>query len=213
MPRRPGHHLTVARRLALLAGAALAVAACQTNDAGGVASCQIAQEVSAPSSPLTLLADARLEHVAEGSFALTGFDADRAMARWATYDPAAGALGAERTLALQAAAAGPWLAIASKSAPGDTLLVAQAPAADTQRDDAELHVFAVPTSASSSTAPRSGPVLARIPGALANGARPRSPSPRRAPGRTPSSPGSIPPSAASRSSRSRRRASPWASPS
>ncbi|HEV3031742.1 MAG TPA: hypothetical protein VG319_08860, partial [Polyangia bacterium] len=150
---------------------ALSAAACQTSDAGGVASCQIAQEVSAPGSPLTLLADARLERVAS-SFALTGFDGDRATARWAIYDPAAGALGAERSLALQAAAAGPWLAIASKSAPGDTLLVAQAPAVDTSRDDAELHVFAVPTSASSSTAPPLGPALARSPGALANGGAP-----------------------------------------
>jgi len=172
MPRRPGHDLGVAGHLATLAGLALNAAACQTSDATGVASCQIAQEVSAPGSPLTLLADARLERVATSSFVLTGFDADRATARWVNYDPAAGALGAEHALALQTAAAGPWLAIATQSAPGDTLLVAQAPAVDTSRDDAELHVFAVPTSASSSTAPPLGPALARIPGALANGGAP-----------------------------------------
>jgi hypothetical protein len=171
MPRHPGHHLGVTRRLALLAGVALNAAACQTNDTG-TASCQISQEVSVPSSPLTLLADARLERVGPASFALTGFDADRTTARWARYDPAAGALGAERTLTLQPAAAGPWLAIASKNAPGDTLLVAQAPAVATRREDAELHVFAVPTSASSSTAPALGPVLAHVPGALANGGTP-----------------------------------------
>ncbi|HEY2728955.1 MAG TPA: hypothetical protein VGK52_03385 [Polyangia bacterium] len=137
-----------------------------------MASCQIAQEVSAPGSSLTLLADARLERVSASSFALTGFDADRATARWATYDSAAGALGAERALALQMAAAGPWLATVTQSAPGDTLLVAQAPAVDTSRGDAELHVFAVPASASSKTAPPLGPALARIPGALANGGAP-----------------------------------------
>jgi hypothetical protein len=167
MPRRPGG-LTVAARVAVSALAALGVA-CQ-NSPAGTAGCQFSQQVAVPGSPLTLLSGAQLAR-AGASFVLTGVDADRATARWAIFDPAAGALGTERSLALPAAGAGPWLAVASEATPGDTVLVALA-VATANGTDAELHVVAVPTASPPVMAPPLGPALAVIKNGFANGATP-----------------------------------------
>jgi hypothetical protein len=167
MPRRPGG-LSVAAGVAASALAALA-GACQ-NSNPGTAGCLFSQMVAVPGSPLTLLPSAQLERVG-ASYALTGVDADRATARWAIFDPAAGALGPERSLALPAAGAGRWLTVASAAATGDTVLLALAVAA-ANGTDAELHVVAVPTSSPPAMAPPLGPALALIKGAFANGATP-----------------------------------------
>jgi hypothetical protein len=169
MPRRPGHELVVSAHVAGLAALVFGAAGCQTGDPG-TAGCLISQQVAVPSSPLTLLPNARLDRVATG-FALTGVDADGATARWAPYDATAGALGAEQTLALTVGAAGPWLTLSSEKTPGDTLLVVEAVAA-ANGADAELHVVSVPASASTATPLPLGPPLAVIPGAFANGATP-----------------------------------------
>jgi hypothetical protein len=182
MPRRPGHDLTARTTacpavLGAVVTVAFGAAACQTGDPG-TAGCLISQQVVVPSSPLTLLRGARLDRVASGlagnqssGFALLGVDGDGATARWAAYDATAGALGPERALALTPGAAGPWLTLASEKAQGDTLIVVEAVVA-AGGADAELHVVAVPSSASLTTAPALGPPLVVIPGAFANGATP-----------------------------------------
>ena len=116
---------------------------------------------------LTLLPHAQLQSLGT-SFALLGADAGGATARWATFDATAGALGAEASAPLPTGAAGPWLALASGKAPGDTLLSAFAVP---QGDDAELHMAVIGTAAPA-TAPSAGPVYAVSHGALANGAAP-----------------------------------------
>jgi hypothetical protein len=168
MPRRSGHDLNArgAIRLAALT-AVLAVAGCQTSDTT-ISGCSIAQQVAVPASPLTLLPDARLDRLG-ADFALLGADADGMTARWAIYDPAAGALGAESSAPVQPGAAGPWLALTSGKAPGDTLLSAFV---IPQGNDAELHLTVVPTATPPAAAPAVGPVYAVSAGALANGATP-----------------------------------------
>jgi hypothetical protein len=168
MPRRSGHDLNARAALRLLAVAgALGAAACQTTQTT-ITGCQIAQEVAVPGSPLTLLPSARLDRVGAG-FALLGADADGATARWTIFDPTAGTLGAESAAPVQAGAAGPWLALASGKAPGDTLLSAFVVA---QGNDAELHLNVVSTAAPPAAAPPVGPVYAVSAGALASGAAP-----------------------------------------
>jgi hypothetical protein len=162
MPRRAG-------RLAV-AFASLGATACQPADPG-TAGCEISQEVTAASSPLMLLANARLDPVGS-AFVLTGADADGATARWATFDPASAAVGPERAFALPVGDAGPWLRPSSEKTPGDTLLVAVAVVA-ANGADAELHVVAASSNASSPTAPPLGPPVAVVPGGFANGVMPQ----------------------------------------
>jgi hypothetical protein len=167
MPRRSGHDLNAGVAALLVATAALG--SCSSGEPTLV-TCQITPYATAAGSTLTLLPSARLDRVGS-AFALTGADADGATARWASFDPAAGALGAEQALPLAPAAAGPWLRITSEKATGDTLLVAQAVLAANGKD-AELHVVAVPASSRPSASPPLGPALAVIPGGFANGAVP-----------------------------------------
>jgi hypothetical protein len=172
MPRRPGDRLSVAPRpivVGLAAGLVALGVACQSGNPG-TAGCQFSQDVAVPGSPLTLLSDAQLERVG-ASYALTGADADHATARWALFDPTAGALGPEQSLALPPAGAGPWLTVSSEQTSGDTALVALAIAA-ANGADAELHVVAVPTSSPPVAAPPLGPALAVVKNGFANGAAP-----------------------------------------
>jgi hypothetical protein len=167
MPRRSGHDLN-ARAAALFATAA-ALAGCQSGDPI-LDSCQMSKQAVVPGSPLSLLPHARLDRVGSG-FALTGADGTGGTVRWATFDPAAGALGPEHELPLIAGAAGPWLVIASEKSTGDTLLVAEAVVAP-NGTDAELHVVAVPSASPAAAAPPLGPALAVVPGGFAGGAKP-----------------------------------------
>jgi hypothetical protein len=165
MPRRSGG---LSARLAIFPFAlAAAGGACQGNPTT-IPGCALAQDAVVLGSALTLLPHARLDALG-ASFALIGADADGATARWATFDPTAGALGAEASAPLPSGAAGPWLALASGQAPGDTLLSAFAVS---QGDDAELHMAVVDTASPPATAPAAGPVYAVSHGALANGATP-----------------------------------------
>jgi len=174
MPRRSGHDLNalgadrLAGAVALLSTlATLATAGCQTSNTS-ISGCAIAADVAVPGTALTLLPHARLDRLGAG-FALLGADADGATARWATFDPTAGSLGAEASAPLPSAAAGPWLALASGKSSGDTLLAAFVVP---RGNDAELHMAVVPTATPPAAAPPVGPVYAVSAGALANGAKP-----------------------------------------
>jgi len=162
-------HISRAVVAMLAGGLALGATACQGGDTG-TAGCAVSPQLSVAASPLTLLASARLDRVATG-LALTGADLNGATVRWARFDAAADALGAEQSLAVPVGDAGPWLALTSDKVPGDTVLVAEAQVA-ANGVDAELHVIAASSTASAATAPALGPVLAVIPGAFAGGASP-----------------------------------------
>ena len=164
MPRRSGG---LSARVAISTVALALGGACQSNPTT-ISGCAIAQDVIAPGSALTLLPHARLDPLGSG-FALVGADADGATARWAAFDATAGALGAEASAPLPTGAAGPWLALASGKAPGDTLLSAFAVQ---QGEDAELHMAVIDTAAPPAAAPSAGPVYALSHGALANGGTP-----------------------------------------
>jgi hypothetical protein len=117
MPR-PGRGLSAT--FSALATAALTTVACQADV--GDANCQLKQQlvlVGAPSSPLLLLPDARLDQVG-GGFWLIGGDA--AVVRWAMLS-ADGTLSAEQTFELPAGATNPVYAVAGLEAPGDTVLI------------------------------------------------------------------------------------------
>ena len=167
MPRRPGGLKAPGTLFAALASATAAVG-CQSSDAG-TAGCQLSQEAVLPGTPLTLLANARLDVVGT-AFGLSGVDADGTTVRWAALG-ATGTLGPEHTSPVPAAAAGPWLAFTAGAAPGDTLLVLEGAAAATATD-AELRAIAVPATTTATSAPVPGPALVTIPGTLAGGATP-----------------------------------------
>jgi hypothetical protein len=170
MSRRSGHDLNVTTaRCAALVAAALGASACRSADTGD-AGCEIAQQVDVPGSPLTLLPDAVLVRTGT-ALTLVAADAAGPTVRWASFDPVAGALGAERSMPLPVGAAPPWVTVSSAKDPGDTLLVIEAVAA-TKPSDAELHVVAVPTSGSVASPPALGPAVATIPNGLATGAGP-----------------------------------------
>jgi len=103
-----------------LATAALTTVGCQADV--GDANCQLKQQVvlvGAPSSPLLLLPDARLDQVGDG-FLLIGNDA--AAVRWAAV-AADGTLSTEQAFELPAGATNPVYAVAGLQTPGDTVLI------------------------------------------------------------------------------------------
>jgi hypothetical protein len=167
MPRRSGHDLNARRAVRIAGATALLAAACQSNNTT-ISGCAVAQDVAVPGSALTLLPHARLDRLGT-DFALLGADADGATARWATFDPTAGTLGAESSAPLPPAGPSPWLALATGKSPGDTLLAAFVVP---QGNDAELHMAVVSTATPPAAAPPVGPVYAVSAGALANGATP-----------------------------------------
>jgi hypothetical protein len=163
MPRRR-RRLTVAPPVAALAIGAAALGGCQNDSPAS--SCQLAQQVTLAGSPLTLLQNARLDHIRDG-YLLVG--ADDANLRWATLDGTTGQMGAEHSAAIDTPRAGLWYGAAGGLAPGDTLLAAVGLKAANGVDQ-EIHV--VPLPADGSAGPGARPVLATIPGGAASGAHP-----------------------------------------
>jgi hypothetical protein len=169
MPRRR-------RGLAALAVAAAATAAgatgCQSDTGSAGGACQLAEEVTLPGSPLTLLPSARLDQVRQG-YVLLG--ADDTSVRWAPLDGTTGALGTERSAAVATAVAaaggarlGLWYGVSGGTTPGDAVLLAVGgPAANGV--DEELHVQALPADGSAGAAP--GPVVATLPGGAVSSAQ------------------------------------------
>jgi hypothetical protein len=148
-----------------VAAAATGGAGCQSDTASaGGGTCQLAEVVTQPSSPLTLLQWARLDQVRQG-YVLLG--ADDTSLRWAPVDGTTGALGTERSAPVAAAVAaagatrlGLWYGVSGGAAPGDAVLLAVGgPAAN--GIDEEIHAQALPADGSAPAAP--GPALATIP--------------------------------------------------
>jgi hypothetical protein len=154
MPRRPGG----VGALGLFAGLGAALAGACTTSTAGTGGCQTTRQAELPATPLTMLPAARLDTVGDG-YMLSGVTDRGTTIRWAAVD-GAGAMGQEQTMALAAAAGGPWLTFTSDKQPGDTLLVAQAIA---KGADAELRVTAVPSGGAATPPP--GAPLAVVTGA------------------------------------------------
>ena len=83
--------------------------------------CRVSRIIDLPSTALTKLADVRMDRAGPG-FVLIGVDDKKETIRFAPLSET-GELGAETTAALPARTLGPFNAAASKSAPGDQLLV------------------------------------------------------------------------------------------
>jgi hypothetical protein len=96
---------------------ALAFAGCSDNPAP---TCQIADQVELPASPITSTADAHLHRVDPG-FVLIAFDEARAQLSFASLSEA-GVLGVPTALTVPGHVAGPWYGVTAQSAPGDQLL-------------------------------------------------------------------------------------------
>src|SRR6185312_3184515 len=134
MPRRRRHDV-VAVAIAALACAA---AACQADS--GDAGCQLAPQQTLPGTPLTLLANARLDQVGGGYF-LLGND-DTAL-RWGAVSADGSTLTGEQSYALPSEATALYYAMAGLESPGDTVLLGYLRTA-TSGTGAELAVLALP---------------------------------------------------------------------
>ncbi|HXT98139.1 MAG TPA: hypothetical protein VN853_17715 [Polyangia bacterium] len=143
MPRRRRHDV-VAVAIAALACAA---AACQADS--GDAGCQLAPQQTLPGTPLTLLANARLDQVGGGYF-LLGND-DTAL-RWGAVSADGSTLTGEQSYALPSEATALYYAMAGLESPGDTVLLGYLRTA-TSGTGAELAVLALPVDGSPPSAP------------------------------------------------------------
>ena len=150
MPRRRRHGVVSGAALAALAAG---LGACQA-DAGN-ANCQVASPVSLAGTPLTLLANARLDQVGAGYF-LLGTDpaptgTEPVSVRWAAIDDN-GNLTGEQAFALPQGVTQAYFAMAGATAPGDTVIIGYF-ATDAMTGNGELAVIAVPADGTSPAAP------------------------------------------------------------
>jgi hypothetical protein len=145
MPRRRRHG--VAGLVALTAATA---AGCQADL--GTAGCEITKQRTLAGSPLTLLADARLD-VIGGAYVLIGHDPAANTVRWATLD-GDGTLGNEHAFGLPAGVMNPLFAMAGTpgGTPGDTVLIGYL-GTDVTATKGELALIAVPADGSPPQAP------------------------------------------------------------
>ncbi|HEY6475363.1 MAG TPA: hypothetical protein VI456_02210 [Polyangia bacterium] len=142
MPRRRRHDVVT------LATAALALGLVGCDADVGDAGCQITQEVTLAPTPLTLLANARLDEVGDRYFLLGN---DETAVRWGALD-ANGNLSGEQAFALPAGVTQAYYAVAGAETPGDTVLIGYL-ATDAASGDGELVLVAVPAANPVSTAP------------------------------------------------------------
>ena len=157
-----------ALRLSLgIAGIGAAGAAglsCQSTEPGST--CELSEVAAYPASPLMLLEDAHLDHVPSGFF-ISGVDKD--LVRWAHIDNQR-VLGKELSAPVPSSRrGGPWLAVAGRMAPADTVVVAFSTVA-ANGSDLDLNVFTAP--ADGSAAPGAAAVVATIVGGGKAGAAP-----------------------------------------
>ncbi len=141
MPRRRRHDVITLATAAL----ALGLGGCDADV--GDAGCQITQEVTLAGTPLTLLADARLDQVGNGYFLL---GSDQTTVRWGALG-ADGTLSGEQAFALPAGVTQAYYAVAGAQTPGDTVLIAYL-ATDAASGDGELALVAVPADSPTSAA-------------------------------------------------------------
>jgi hypothetical protein len=146
MPRRGRDGLSLAARFIAVAGfgggLALLVTGCQGADVGD-AGCQLTTQVVLPGTPLTLLADARLDPIGAG-YVLIG--SDTSSVRWAALD-ANGTMGAEQALPLPSGVSSPIYAVAGVNAPADSVLIGYLTPA-TNGVDADLRFIVAPADGS-----------------------------------------------------------------
>ncbi|HVV17678.1 MAG TPA: hypothetical protein VHH90_10770 [Polyangia bacterium] len=150
MPRRRRHG--VARSFLTAALVALSAAATGCQEDLGTAGCQITTQTTVPGSPLTLLADARLDMIG-GGYALIGYDRAANSVRWA-QGGTDGMLGAEHAFGLPAGVTNPVFAMAATptGAPADTVLIGYL-GTDATATKGELALIAVPADGSPPQAP------------------------------------------------------------
>jgi len=142
MPRRRRHDVIT------LATATLALGLVGCDADVGDAGCQITQEVTLAGTPLTLLANARLDQVGDGYFLLGN---DETAVRWGVLD-ANGTLSGEQAYPLPAGVTQAYYAVAGAATPGDTVLIGYL-ATDAASGDGELALVAVPAANPAVTAP------------------------------------------------------------
>ena len=127
---------------------ALGAAACQSEV--GDAGCQLTRQVTLAGTPLTLLADARLDQVGDGYFLL---GSDGRNVRWAAVS-AQGVLSGEEAQPLPSGVTSAYFAVAGVTTPGDTVLVGYL-GTDVGSGSGGLAVIAFPADGSSPAAPAS----------------------------------------------------------
>jgi hypothetical protein len=114
--------------------------------------CRLASVLELARTPLSSLADVRLERVGAG-FVLIGVDDKRETVRFARLDEA-GKLTGEASATLPARTLGPWFAVTRKTAPGDQLLVVYGVAAAGATPGIALQVMALDAGASTGGTPQ-----------------------------------------------------------
>ena len=141
------------RPLAVLLGCLQALAACGEDPAPG---CRIAQVVDLPATPLTRLADVRLDRAGLG-FVLIGTDDKKDLVRFARLSET-GEVTGEATATIPARVLGPFFgattASAPTTAPGDQLLVVFGTASATAPGAIALQVLALNAGAAAASGPR-----------------------------------------------------------
>ncbi|HVT08748.1 MAG TPA: hypothetical protein VHO67_14925 [Polyangia bacterium] len=159
MPRRRRHGVAARPRQPCRGGGLFAAlvalataagsAACQADL--GTAGCQITKQTTLPGTPLTLLAEARLDIIGSG-YALIGYDPGSNAVRWALG--ADGNLGTEHAFGLPPGVTSPMFAMAGTptGTPADTVLIAYV-GTDPTATKGELAMIAVPADGSPPQAP------------------------------------------------------------
>lgn len=146
MPRRRRHDVVTSLRAALVAVLAFGAGACEAD--AGDAGCQLTLQVTLAGSPLTLLADARIDQVGGGFFLL---GSDGSNVRWAAL-AADGTLGSQQAFPFPTGVTSAYYAVAGLQSPGDTVLLAYL-GTDATGSNGELAVLALPADGSPPLSP------------------------------------------------------------
>jgi hypothetical protein len=149
-----GRFVRATAALGSLLGLGALASGCGEDEAPGCVptlTAEVKTAAAGMASSLATMDQVRLDRIGDAGFALVGYDGMDTL-RWGALSDA-GVLSAETSLAVPPRVAGPWFALAGKSAPGDQLIVVFAAAKAGSPNQLELQAVVQPAGGAAS-APR-----------------------------------------------------------